>query len=354
MPRLSSPLSLALACAAFAASQASPALAAVEVAVSKVELKSAPGNEAFCQGAKCWIAKGSTVRVMAHGVGIAQANSISDGTGVTSELTGAGSVGQKEVNIKVGEGAARGNSTITLKYKAGGNTITEWPFQIFVLNRGKVVGAQMPTLNDFFDTVEVEVSGQQLAFARVYPWGMGDFHNPAPTVTETANDNDTVKVRLTWPKKQSRRAVKFRLCDEALPSGELCMPVKYGQVDTVAKGPPAVSSITFSPQPAKVGEILNITFTLNQPARPGGETVWWQLADAANFDSVGGSCPFSKAGGKNQVAVPANSATMTCQVKVTHASGVSAMTQWLKSWVVNHNNNDAPYYFEQALKIKSL
>jgi hypothetical protein len=354
MTPLPSSIRLQIAGCAFGAALALPAAAAVDVPVSKVELKSAPSNQAFCEGTKCWIVKGATARVMVHGAGVAQANSISDGSAMASELTGAGGVGQKEVNVKVDASASRGEKTVTLKYRLNGSTMTQWAFRVYVINRGKVENVQLPAFNDFFDTAEVEVSGDQLGNARVHPWGMGDFHNPAPTVTRTANDGDTVKVRLTWPKKQSLRAVKFRLCDEALPSDEYCLPVKYGQVEAVAKGPPAISAISFSPQPAKKGEVLSIRFSLTQPARTNGETIWWQLADHTNFESAEPACPFSPAGGRNQIVVPAGSTSVTCKVKVKDATGISAMTQWLKTWVVNPNINDAPYFLEQSLTIKAL
>lgn len=340
---------------ALIAALSAPGARAIEVPVAKVELRSAPSNQAFCEGTKCWIVKGAAARVMVHGVGVAQANAVSDSSaGLTSSLTGAGSVGQKEVNLRADDDAARGEKTVTLKYRLNNNTVSEWKFRVYVMNRGRISGFQMPPINDFFTEVEVDVSGDHLGNAYVQRYGMGDYHNPAPEAVITSNSSSLVRVKLTWPTKQASRPVKFRLCDQLLPHGELCTPVKYGQVETVAKGPPAIAAVTFAPQPAKKGEVLTMNITLTGPARANGETIYWQVADHANFASAEPGCPFSTIGRRNQLQVPAGSTAVSCKLKVAGAQGVGPMTQWLKTWVVNPTLNDAPYFNQYSFQIKSL
>jgi hypothetical protein len=329
--------------------------AAVEATVSKVELKSAPANEAFCDDAKCWLAKGATVRLMVHGIGIAAANAVSDNSGsLDVEITGAGGVGRKEINVKVSADGARGEKTVTLRQKVGNMTMTEWKFRVHVINRGKVTQVAYPTPNSFFTEATVTVSGTDLGNARVYPHGMQTFNTPAPAVTKTDNSADEVKVKFVWPTRQSAPTVKFRLCDEALPNSQYCLPIKYGQAEGVIKGPPAVASIGFTPQPARRNDVMDVTFALTSPARAGGETIRWQLADYGNFEQVESACPYDGNGGMNAFTIPAGNTLFTCKIKVASAQGIAPITQWIKTWILNSSTTEPPYFKQQEFLIRNL
>jgi hypothetical protein len=352
-----------------------PAYGAVEVPVTKVEVKAGVSSKAYCDNdsARCWIADGTSAVIKVYGLGIPNANSVSDGgsTNLTTTLGAgqAGVPGYKEVNISVSSGANRGDRNISVRQKVNNVVTTEWKFKVYVINNGAVSSVSPSSPNDYFKEATVTVSGSSLDHARILlighepKWGFhasgASYPLPAPTVAKVSNSASQVVIKLTWQDLQSRPTVKLQLCDEALPASDYCISVRYGEVQATINGPPRIKSISCSKgdsqtNAARVGEPMIVKFTLDGPARAAGETITWQMIDSANFErtaSVANNCAYA-AGQKSTFTIAGGNNERQCTLTVKKATGLTAIAQYVEGWMINPNTTAAPYYFRQACYIK--
>lgn len=269
----------------------------------------------------------SAVTVAGAGVSVAVAGTKLVATG---ESVG---TGQIDLRFTLTGTATPGNRNVTLSNCMGAN----FTLVIDVLRNGTASAmAAIPRQSNFFTTVDVALSGTNIANAGVKVVNTGT--NPAGTVQASvlSSDATSATVRLTFSAAQARATGRVVLFDNSFPG--VCVPGNstrivgcYGSgLDYEILGPNVVESITF-PTGSRVtqGSVLTIRIKLAQPApsgtfasattkggitlagsvmTAGGEPIKWQVHPSAVFQAEPGTT-FSPTVEFNNFSFPAGTQT---------------------------------------------
>jgi hypothetical protein len=250
-------------------------------------------NVNFCSG----------VSVSGSGVSVAVAGTklVADGASVGT--------GQIDLRFTLTGTATPGTRNVTLGNCIGANfTLT-----ITVLRNGTASAmTAIPKQSTFFTTVDVTLSGTNIANAGAKV--ANTVTNPNGTVQASilSSDATSARVRLTFSAAQAHATGRVVLFDNAFPT--MCVPGSgtrnvgcYGAgIDFEIIGPNVVESITF-PTGSRVtqGSVLTIRIKLAQPAPSGttrdgitlagsligsgGEPIKWQVHPSAGFQAEPGT-----------------------------------------------------------------
>lgn len=335
-------MALLLACLA---TSNQPANAQVTAPIHAVNYHS-PAGAGYCEGTKCWVTQGKTAVVRVQGAGVAAATHVADtSSGLTSSLTGWTQVGRIEVQLQVAASTGRGNKTVTLQQKApNGTVVTQWKFDVFVINDGRITSVDMLPKTAFYNEAEITAHGSNLGNARLTLFEY-DLRTVKPTVTKVSNSSTQVRIRLNWSTPQSAATFGIRLCDEAMPPSPSCFPTAgtpmWGEIKGAVQGPPALVGILAGPPQPQVNSLITIRFTLWGPAPSGGTTVWWKLTPATDFQAEPGSCAYSSLGLMNQVTINTGTTYRECVLRMMQVTGTGS--RLVDAWTVDNSRSDAPY-----------
>ena len=275
------------------------------------------------------------INVMGQNVNFCSGVSVS-GSGVTVTVAGTklvadgASVGTGQIDLRFAltGTATPGNRNVTLGNCMGANfTLT-----ITVLRNGTATAmAAIPKQSTFFTTVDVTLTGTNIANAGAKVSNTNTNPNGTVTASILSSDATSATVRLTFSTAQAHATGRLVLFDNAFPT--VCVPGSgtrivgcYGAgIDFEITGPNVVESITF-PTGSRLtpGSVLTIRIKLAQPAPSastregitlagsitgsGGEPIRWQVHPSAVFQAEPGTT-FSPTVELNNFSFPAGTQT---------------------------------------------
>lgn len=343
-------IATAIAAAFSAAAWTTVLPAQPQIAIQSVENRSAGGSKTFCEGIRCFVAKGHTLLIRVTAPGIAQAGFVTDNSGsLTTTLTGY-KVPPNLIELQVFATAdgSRGEKTIKVQHKVGSTVTTEWPLSVRITNNGQVTSAPFPGMTDFFTEASITVTGADLGNAKAF---VPNAVSPRPTISVLSNTSTSMTLRATYSTPQSAPNLQIVLCDDQVTA--FGCPLSWTTLSGQIKGPPAIKVVAI-PNTPKVGSDISMEFQLTSAAPQGGEQVWWRFSSPTDFARSSKACAYDATALKNTFTISAGNSTFTCSVRVVSAGGVGPVTRTLEVWVVNPDRFDAPYYYKRDFTITSM
>ena len=293
------------------------------------------------------------------------------GSGVTVSNAGTAS-SKKSISIVVGANAAPGLRTVKLRYAVELNGPDT--FKILVVRSGRVTNVAVPSPSQFFNSVDIVLTGEKIDNAGV----VASSFNPQPIGAEIVGDNLPTRavIRLRFGSLVAEASGTIFLYDK---SCELCgnsnslsfSKLRYAGIDGDGKnnvsiiGPNAVSEITFpNGNSVRVGSLLAIKIKLVRPAKAstsrsspiitigstGGETVHWQLVPSTVFEAAPGSGIAFSPTGLNQVRIPPGDQFVILTVRLSQVPGncpQQGCQGQIQTRMINLNTDQSPF-FKQA------
>lgn len=262
------------------------------------------------------LGKTATVTLQGQFVDLATAVEVTGPAGVSAASVGTAS-SSKTIRLTVTSNAAPGVRTVKLRYLVETNGPDT--FTVVVLHGGVINNVTVPTPTAPFTSLEVTIDGTNLDNASFYSrrTGLGGEFGAFGTYLSTPT-----KVFLIYSTGALNMRVSevLRVFDRA--GGQACeFDARYcyqkasggADISISAVGPNFVVRVHFvdgngrtlwdSQRKVIEENILRIVVTLKEPAKSGGETVFWQITPATSFVSAVGSGTTYSSSGVNSVTV---------------------------------------------------